>query len=198
MWETYSAASSRYCCVLAKCSTTIFFDESWFCEAFHVKSLVQLDSKCIILVSSVDWRYTFSIHGYHLHLHSSSLGGKIINTREMQWEFLDVWNQLNVCGNLLGSKWICLPVQLPLSSPSSAKPERWFPGTWFIGHALPPWAVKPHQLKELWILSSWQNVNLQVLQYIEHGKEQDICEQLLGGQRWVETFAFFLRVYCSC
>lgn len=28
MWETYSAASFRYRCVLAKCSTMVFFDDS--------------------------------------------------------------------------------------------------------------------------------------------------------------------------
>lgn len=111
----------------------------------------------------------------------------------MQWEFLDVWNQWNVCGNCLEPKWICLLVQRPLSSSNSARPRRWF-----IGHVLPLWASKPHQLTARWILSSWQNGNLQVLQYIEHSKEQDICEQLLGGQRWVETFAFYLWVCCSC
>lgn len=47
----------------------------------------------------------------------------------------------------------------------------------------------PHQLKAFWILSVWQHV--QVLQYTEHSREQDICEQLPGRQRWVETFAYF-------
>lgn len=84
-----------------------------------------------------------------------------------------------MCGKLLGYKWICLLVQLPLSSPTYAGPR-------LVGHVQPPCASGPCQL---WILSIRQHV--QVLQYTEHSKEQDVCEQLPGRQRWVETFAFF-------
>lgn len=84
-----------------------------------------------------------------------------------------------MCGKLLGYKWICLLVQLPLSSPTYAGPR-------LVGHIQPPCASGS---RHLWILSIQQHV--QVLQYTEHSKEQDVCEQLPGRQRWVETFAFF-------
>lgn len=93
---------------------------------------------------------------------------------------------------------LSLQVDLPAGAAPPLKPGSAKPGRWSIGHVLPPWTSKPHQLKELWILSSWQNANSWVVQYIEHDEEQHICEQLLEGQRWAETFALFLWVYCSC
>lgn len=93
-----------------------------------------------------------------------------------------------MCGKLLGYKWICLLVQLPRSSPTCAGPR-------LVGHTQPPWASDPTSWRYSGF-SAWQHV--QILQYTENSKEQDICEQLPGRQRWVETFAFFLWAYCSC
>lgn len=60
------------------------------------------------------WSHTLSVHEYQLLLpFSTPQGGKIINTEEMQGEFLDMWNQLNMCGKLLGYKWIFLLCSYP-------------------------------------------------------------------------------------
>lgn len=100
---------------------------------------------------------------------------------------------ISVCLKSTECVWepLSLQVDLPAGAAPPLKPGSAKPGRWSIGHVLPPWTSKPHQLKELWILSSWQNANSWAVQYIEHDEEQDACEQLLEGQRWVETFALF-------
>lgn len=102
---------------------------------------------------------------------------RLLSTGDTQREFLHDWNELNAYENLLGAS-VLLSSMLCTADGMS------------IGHVLPlftsePWAEGVLDLQHL------TKCSLQVLQHSEHSKKEDICEQLRGGQRWLETFAPF-------